>query len=207
MAVSFDLFGTLVDVSRPDDPASAVAAALADRGVAVPADWRDAYGERHVETPAGAELSLVAHVEAALESRGSRASEATVAAALRDAFSTPIRTRPGAGDAVAAAADRGPVGVLSNCSVPGLVERALSRSDLDSGTFDAVVSSVECGWRKPDERAFAAVADRLGVPLADLAHVGDDPDADGGAADAGATTILLDDVPLTDLPAHLERTA
>lgn len=209
-AVSFDLFGTLVAVNAPADPAAAVAAALEERGVSVPGDWHDAYREPHLDVPAGGEVSLVEHVRAALSSRGvtvaaaSAAGGGVVAGAVADAFEPAVETRPGAVEAVAAAADSGPVGVLSNCSVPGLARRSLERSSLDRGSFDAVVTSVDCGWRKPDPRAFQAVAQRLGVPVTALWHVGDDPEADGAASAAGATAVLLADVPLADLPAHLE---
>lgn len=220
--VSFDLFGTLVEVTRPPDPAAAVARELEARGVPVPDDWGAAYTEPHVDSPDGAEVPLHAHVAAALESRGvdpgvpdrngapdrdgdgGEGHGNVVRRAVVAAFEPRVETRPGAVEAVAAAADRGPVGVLSNCSVPELASRALVRSDLDPGRFDAVVTSVGCGWRKPDHRAFEAVAGRLDVPLSTLVHVGDDPETDGGAADAGATAILTDDVPLADVPAHLE---
>ncbi|QLH81653.1 HAD family hydrolase [Halosimplex pelagicum] len=204
MAVSFDLFGTLVAVSRPAEPAEAVARQLRERGVAVPDGWATAYREPQVTVESGAELALSDHVGHALASRGVDADAGTVAAAVRAAFDGPVDTREGAGAAVAAAAERGPVGVLSNCSVNGLVERTLDRSALDADRFDAVVASVDCGWRKPDRRAFEAVAEAFGVPLADLIHVGDDPETDGGAEAAGARSVLLDDTHLADLPARLE---
>jgi FMN phosphatase YigB (HAD superfamily) len=97
--------------------------------------------------------------------------------------------------------------VLSNCSVPGLAERALADSGVDEAHLDAVVTSVDCGWRKPDPRAFAAVADALAVDPAHLLHVGDDPQADGGAAGAGAQRLLVADAgesSLAELPALLE---
>lgn len=197
MPTSFDLFGTLVDAPRPDDPASAVAAELGARGIPVPADWSAAYRDPHVDVPAGAELALTDHVAAALADRDVAADPTTVRDAVVAAFDPPcVETRPGARDAVARAADRGPVAVLSNCSVPGLADRALARSALDPAAFDAVVTSVACGWRKPDARAFRAVADRLDAALTDLVHVGDDPATDGGAADAGATSVLLSETPL-----------
>jgi FMN phosphatase YigB (HAD superfamily) len=201
VAVSFDLFGTLVAVDRPADPAAAVGRELEALGVALPADWPAAYRTPQVEAPDGAEVSLLEHVRAALDGASD---ERTVRRALLRAFDTEVRTRTGAGRAVAAAAERGPVGVLSNCSVPGLVPRTLDRSALDPGRFDAVVASVDVGWRKPHRRAFEAVAERLGVPLGDLLHVGDDPVADGGATDAGARAVLLASVPLADLPEHLQ---
>ncbi|WP_436929500.1 HAD family hydrolase [Halosimplex halobium] len=204
MAVSLDLFGTLVAVSRPAEPAAAVARELRERGVAVPDDWATVYREPQVTVEAGAELPLSDHVRHALASRGVDADAETVAAAIRAAFDGPVETRDGAETAVAAAAERGPVGVLSNCSVAGLVERTLARSTLDADRFDAVVASVGCGYRKPDRRAFEAIADALDVAVADLVHVGDDPATDGGAEDAGARSVLLTDTELTDLPGELE---
>jgi FMN phosphatase YigB (HAD superfamily) len=205
VAVSFDLFGTLVAVTRPSEPAAVVADELERRGVTVPDDWGQAYRERHVEAPQGAEVPLPAHVGAALSSRGIHASNNAVRRAVVAAFDPDVETRPDAVAAVEAAADCGPVGVLSNCSVPELATRALLRSDVDRDAFDAVVTSVGCGWRKPDRRAFEAIADALLTPLADLVHVGDDARTDGGAGDAGATAVLLADVPLADLPSYLRR--
>ncbi|WP_435126809.1 HAD family hydrolase [Halobaculum sp. D14] len=193
MATSFDLFGTLVAVARPADPATAVADALRDRDVPVPDDWAAAYREPHVDVPAGAECSLGRHVAAALDSRDVDVAEPVAAAAVRDAFDRPVTVRDGARDALAAAADRGAVGLLSNCSVPGLPERVLDRCGVGTDRFDAVVTSVGCGWRKPDPRAFDAVAAALDVDSAELVHVGDDPDADGGVEVVGGRAVLLDE--------------
>ena len=106
-----------------------------------------------------------------------------------------------------AAAERGAVGILSNCSVPGLVDRTLSRSKLDRSVFDAIAVSVECGWRKPDRRAFETVVAGLDVDRSRLVHVGDDPRTDGAAVDAGATAVLIDDVPLRRIPSLLKANA
>ncbi|MFC7081299.1 HAD family hydrolase [Halorussus caseinilyticus] len=209
MAVSFDLFGTLVTADRPDDPASAVAAELRERGVAVPDDWDRAYREVHVDAPEGAEVPLMAHVSAALASRGVDAPGNAARRAVVAAFDPDVETREGAVEAIESASDRGPVAVLSNCAVPQLARKALIRSALDREAFDAVVTSVACGWRKPDARAFETCADRLGVPVSELVHVGDDPRTDGGAADAGltddgGTAVLLSEVPLAAFPDWLE---
>lgn len=209
-AISFDLFGTLVTVESPADPAAVVATELETRGIAVPPDWSDAYHESHVETHPGGELSLPTHVSAALASRGVAVETdshhpRTIRRAVTAAFDPAVRTCCGAIEAVEAAADRWTVGVLSNCSVPELAQRTLNRSALDRELFDTVVTSVDCGWRKPDQRAFEAVADRLGVALSDVVHVGDDPQTDRGAADIGATTVLIDDVPLSEIPFYLEE--
>ncbi|WP_336000274.1 HAD family hydrolase [Halorientalis halophila] len=217
MAVSFDLFGTLVAVDRTADPAAAVGAALAERDVEVPPDWASAYRESHVDAPAGAEVPFPAHVNAALASRGVHAPGTAIRRAVVSAFDPEVETRPGAVDAVRAAADRGPVCVLSNCSLGELVSRVLIRSEISRDELDAIVTSAGCGWRKPDRRAFAEAAAQLDVPLASLWHVGDDPETDGRVvdrdgegergADAGPNQVLLADVPLTELPSYLEGRA
>jgi FMN phosphatase YigB (HAD superfamily) len=204
VAVSFDLFGTLVSVARPPEPATAVAYELRARGIDVPDSWRETYHSLHVEVPDGRELPLPDHVSAALESRGVDAAEETVRRAVIAAFDREVETRPGAEQALEAAVSRGRVGIYSNCSVPGLVGLVLDGSDVDRDCFDAVVTSAACGWRKPDSRAFEAVADELNVRLEDLIHVGDDPEADGGIEDAGGQAILLTEHDLSDLPRLLE---
>ena len=200
--VSFDLFGTLVDAERPTDPAAAVATELRERGVAVPEDWAAAYGEPHVDAPPGAEVPLPAHVAAALRSRGvdPGGEDQAVRRAVVAAFDPAVTTRSGAAEAVAAARERGPVAVLSNCSVPGLVRKALIRSALPR-EFDAVVTSAACGWRKPDPRAFETVAERLGIGVGALLHVGDS-EVDGGIEQAGGRAVLLSETGLRELPAR-----
>lgn len=203
VSTSFDLFGTLVDAPRPEAPATAVADALAAAGVRVPDDWTAAYRQPHADHAPGVERSLSAHVADALESRGVEAPSGTVRAATLAAFETPVQRRPGAAAAVEAAAERGPVAVLSNCSVPGLAERALSQAGL-ADRFDAVVTSVGCGWRKPHANAFQAVADALDAPPETLVHIGDDPEADGGITAVGGRAVLLTETPLQAVPAALD---
>jgi len=93
--------------------------------------------------------------------------------------------------------------VLSNCSVPGLVERTLDRSGL-ADTVDTTVTSVGCGYRKPDRRAFERVADTLGVDPRTLIHVGDDPETDGGVEAVGGQFVSVTRTPLSELPDVLE---
>ncbi|WP_276270813.1 HAD family hydrolase [Haloarcula litorea] len=206
MAVSYDLFGTLVDADRPAAPWDAVADSLAERGVRVPEDWEAAYRSSHREYDRGRAAPLDEHVRLALASRGVEVSDATARAVVLSAFDAPVTVREGARDAVAAAAGRGPVAVCSNCSVPGLVERTLERAGLD-GSFDAVVASVDCGWRKPRRELFEATAAELGVALDALVHVGDDARTDGGAGRVGATSVLLEDTPLPEVAVRLREGA
>lgn len=198
-AVSFDCFGTLVSVPRPEDPAAEVGDALEERGVSLPGDWDTAYLEAHVEIPDGGELSLPEHTRQALASRGVDADEDVVTEAVLAAFDREVTPLPGAAGALTAI--DAPVGVLSNCSVPGMVTETLERADL-LGMVDTVETSVDCGWRKPDRRAFEAVAGPLGVDVAQLVHVGDNDEADGGIESLGGTYLHVEE-DLTDLPERL----
>lgn len=198
-AVSIDCFGTLVTVPRPEDPASQVGEALSARGVALPEDWQTAYLEAHVEIPDGGELSLPEHTLTALASRGVDADSAVVREAVIAAFDRPVTPVPGAVDALAAI--EAPVGVLSNCSVPGMVHEVLEQIGARSAV-DTVETSIDCGWRKPDRRAFEAVAEPLGVSPDQLVHVGDNREADGGIEELGGTYLHVE-TELTDLPDRL----
>ncbi|QLD86047.1 HAD family hydrolase [Natronomonas halophila] len=204
MAVTFDLFGTLVDADTPADPAAAVARELRDRDVAVPDDFDEAYREVHIDAPPGAEVPLPAHVSAALGSRGVDGPNNAARRAVVAAFDPDVERRPGAEAAIEAAREVGPVAVCSNCSVPELVRRTLIRADL-KGAFDGVVTSVGCGWRKPDSRAFEAVARRIEVSPADLVHVGDDPETDGGVTEVGGHFVDVAETPLAEFDPEVLR--
>lgn len=206
-AVSFDLFGTLVTADQPDNPADAIATELAARDVPVPPDWEQAYTTAHVPVEAGAELSLSRHVTEALaataEDITTAAIRSTVDDAVTAAFDCPVTTGDGAVEVVDALSTEMRVGVLSNCSVPGLVDRALATSTLDAAQFDTVVSSVGCGWRKPDPRAFEAVAAELDTETGALVHVGDDPETDGGVDAVGGQYLSVAEHDLSEIPAVL----
>jgi FMN phosphatase YigB (HAD superfamily) len=202
-AVSFDLFGTLVTASTPEDPAAAVARELRDRGVGVPEGWAAAYRTPHVDAPDGAELPLPAHVAAALRSRGVEASDTVVRRAVVAAFDPDVRRAEGVDAALATARERGPVGLCSNCSVPELVPRTLVRAGL-KGAFDAVVTSAACGFRKPHRCPFETVAAELGVDPSALVHVGDDQATDGGIEALGGRFVDATETPLPALADRLE---
>ena len=203
MAVSFALFGTLVDADLPSDPATAVAAELRARDVSVPPDFEATYRETHVDAPDGAEVPLPAHVSAALAARDIEAPNNAARRAVVAAFDPTVQRRDGVEAALAAAREHGPVALCANCRVPELARRTLIRADLRDA-FDSVVTSAACGWRKPDERAFRTVARRLEVPPAELVHVGDDPATDGGIVDSGGRFVDVRGTSLSALAGRLE---
>lgn len=187
--MSFGLSAVLA-VEWPSEPARAIATALRDRGVTVPDDWRSLYHADHVDGPPGAAVPEPAHVSAALSAAGVEAPGNAPRRAVVAAFDPSVETRPGAGRAVAAASERGPVGVLANVTTPESLRRALIRSELDRDAFDAVCSAAGCGWRKPDRRAFESLARRMGVEPGDLVHVGR-ADADSGVRAVGGRFVDL----------------
>jgi putative hydrolase of the HAD superfamily len=90
--------------------------------------------------------------------------------------------------------------VVSNTHSRTLVPEHLDRMGL-AGYFDAVVLSVEVGWRKPHPAIYRAALDRLGVDAAQACFVGDTYVADyAGPTDAGMTAYLIDPHRLADVP-------
>ncbi len=65
MAVSFDLFGTLVVADRPSEPAAAISAELAAEGIQTPADWSTVYRQRQTSVSDNCQLPLSEHVDLA----------------------------------------------------------------------------------------------------------------------------------------------
>ncbi len=82
--------------------------------------------------------------------------------------------------------------VVTNTHAPDLVPGHLRRMGLD-GAFDAVITSVEVGRRKPHPAIYAAALERLGVEPAGCVFVGDTlaPDYLGPRA-AGMAARLID---------------
>jgi HAD superfamily hydrolase (TIGR01549 family) len=81
------------------------------------------------------------------------------------------------------------LGVVSNAD--GRVRRLLEDAGLAS-RLDFILDSAEVGFEKPDARIFLAATDRLGLPPAACAYVGDIYDIDiVGAQRAGLEAILI----------------
>lgn len=71
--------------------------------------------------------------------------------------------------------------------------------------IDAFVLSYEVGATKPDPRIFRAACDKLALTPADVLMVGDDRDADTGAAALGCQVHLVDPLPVDARPDALRR--
>ncbi len=184
-AVSFDAAGTLIHTA---EPVADVYVRNAHRhGVVVDvATVQARFGPAFATAPGrmvGDGRAWWAHVVA--HTVGS--DNPTLFDALYDHYADPgaWTVTPGAAEVLAALRASGrPVGLVSNFDtrLRGLLEQLGLRDGLDE-----VFISGEHGMEKPDPRAFVWMADRLGVPVTRLLHVGDRMDADvQGAHGAGA---------------------
>jgi FMN phosphatase YigB (HAD superfamily) len=84
-----------------------------------------------------------------------------------------LRPRPGAVEAIRRLAEAGlPVGVTSNAVYHPFLEWALA----EFGLIDhlaSVITSASCGYYKSRPEIYQRTAAALGVPVADLVHIGD----------------------------------
>ena len=69
---------------------------------------------------------------------------------------------------------------------------------------DCTVTGISAGWRKLDPRSFETVARRPDVPVADLVHVGTDPETDRAVEAAGARFLDASGRPLATVAADRE---
>lgn len=105
-----------------------------------------------------------------------------------------LRPRPGAREALRAAHALGlRVGILADTPFSGrTVEFELRRQGFDV-PLRVVLSSADCGRRKPSSLPFRAALDRLGVTAPETWFVGDASDCDAVAASGlGAVALRLD---------------
>ena len=86
------------------------------------------------------------------------------------------------------------IGLICNIGrSSGKILRELLRNLQVLDFFDATIFSDEVGIRKPDRRIFENAAERLGVEISSVIHVGDHPEADvWGAKQAGMRSLLLE---------------
>lgn len=82
--------------------------------------------------------------------------------------------------------------IVTNTHDPRLVPQHLARMGI-TDCFDAVITSVEVGWRKPHHRIYQATLDRLRVDPAECTFIGDTRGADYiGPRSMGMRALLID---------------
>jgi HAD superfamily hydrolase (TIGR01662 family) len=83
------------------------------------------------------------------------------------------------------------LGLISNTSDDKNVQQLLDRWELRP-FFETIITSANCGIRKPDKHIFQLALDHFGVPAEQVAMVGDSPEADiFGANQMGIYSILI----------------
>lgn len=203
--VTFDFWGTLFadDGDAPDKRQRLRVRAFADMtGAKIDAcneaheAIAKAFHEHHVTkkqtlTPADAVRMMAEHCEVTLGDKLRIEMTEIFAQAILD---YPPKPLPGALDAVALAADRGPVGIVSDAGLsPGESLRALLDRNgfTERLTAPAVVFSSDLGVAKPDPAMFRKAAAGLGVAVEEMLHIGDlEPTDIAGALGVGAAAVL-----------------
>ncbi|HVX44138.1 MAG TPA: HAD family hydrolase [Mycobacteriales bacterium] len=103
-----------------------------------------------------------------------------------------VRYPAGLAGTIRSLASRYRLAVVTNTHHPSLVPdhlRAMGIADL----IDAVVTSVEVGWRKPHPAIYAEALRRVGADPGEVAFVGDTFEADYlGPRETGMTAFLID---------------
>jgi HAD superfamily hydrolase (TIGR01509 family) len=206
-AVLFDLFDTLVTVDPSRLPVlqvggrrvpSTLPAVLDELCAACPAvtqgDALAAMAAVRAEPRAAGEAhaEVAEHVifAAVLRRLGVRDDGDRLARRLADTQMAAIvgacRPRPDAGPLLAALRRRAvPTAIVSNLAHAASAA-PLAAVAAPGHRFDALVTSIDVGYCKPDGRPFRVALARLGVEACRAVHVGDDPAGDvAGAAEAG----------------------
>lgn len=216
--VGFDLDGTLFD--HPSAAAAGIRAVYADHGIDASGANVEAWfaaEARHFPRWASGELSFVEQrrerVRDLFTFLGRAQPDDEAADALfvdfLAAYRRHWRAYPDAIETLERLRASGVrIGVLTN----GPIDQQRDKLDTVGLTayVDVVCAADEMGVAKPDARAFAVLAERLGVARDRLVHIGDDADADlAGAQRAGVRTALVRSRgrAVAELPSALRRAA
>ncbi len=210
--VLLDFFGTLVDYSpsRTEQGYYASHAFVAAQGAQLSyAGFLEAWAEESARLDArsardDSEFSMQEVATAVLARVLRREPEPTQAAALARAYvhewNTAVVYPPGMTELVGTLAARFRLAVVSNTHQRDLVPDHLAAMGI-AHHMDAVITSVDVGWRKPHPSIYAVALRRLGITAASAVFVGDSYGADyAGPAAAGMTSFLIDPAHQHDVP-------
>jgi len=212
LSVTFDLWDTLLndqpghDKERREIRCTGMLNALASFGLK---SSRDRLLEAYDGSGAWMQTTWQTHKEIstleqarriATEAVGSLPEDAELMRKLEDAYDKPVlEIRPRlSGEAVETLQgmrDRSlKIGLICNIGrSSGKILRELLSDFRILDFFAATIFSDEIGVRKPDKQIFEAAADRLGVDISTIVHIGDHPEADAwGAKQAGMRALLLE---------------
>jgi len=99
------------------------------------------------------------------------------------------------------------LGIVSNITYSPAVWKTLERFELVN-LFEAVITSVDVGWRKPSPKIFKRALQALNVLASETVFVGDELDHDvEGAQKVGMRTILLNKSPIKETPRKVKPDA
>ncbi len=115
-------------------------------------------------------------------------------------WNTGVRPIAGVADVIDELAASHRLAVVTNTHDAGLVPGHLTAMGI-AHQFEAVITSVEVGWRKPHAAIFQCALDALAIRAADAIFIGDTraPDYDGPVA-MGMRALLIDPDRVHDIP-------
>jgi putative hydrolase of the HAD superfamily len=214
LAILFDFFGTLVEysASRTEQGYHGSHALVREFGADLPyADFLAAWSEASAEYDRisdrdDREFSMVEvgslFLGGALGRPVARTEvDAFVAEYVRE-WNTGVRYAAEIAGCVRRLAREYRLAVVTNTHQPDLVPNHLATMGL-SECFDAVITSVEVGWRKPHPAIYATALDALGVDAGAAVFVGDTYVPDFvGPSQAGMTAYLIDPFRRSPVPAE-----
>jgi putative hydrolase of the HAD superfamily len=115
-------------------------------------------------------------------------------------WSAGVLAPPGLAELLTALRETHRLAVVSNTHSSAMVPRLLAAAGI-AELFDAVVLSVDVGWRKPHPRMYAAALEAMRVAPGEAIFVGDSYLADyAGPSAAGITAYLIDPAKVADVP-------
>ncbi|MGH3294005.1 MAG: HAD family hydrolase [Trebonia sp.] len=212
--VLFDFFGTLVtyapngpdhDFGRSHQLLRGMGSPLGYQGYL--AQWAavgsrlDQEADRTGREYAMRELSA-AFLRQALDREPAAGEADALAGAYLADWNACVSYVPGLPQMLAGLSGRYRLAIVSNTSDTELVPAHLDAMGARD-YFDALILSVQVGWRKPHPQIYAAALDKLGIGPSEAVFVGDSYGPDyHGPTQAGIRSFLIDPARATEAPDH-----